>query len=82
MEQIKAKIRRWGNSFGIVIPKEFMFRRNLKEGVEIEVLVQEKNKTSVRDIFELSKQNKNLFRGKSTKNLMKEVDKELWNLEK
>ena len=37
MVQIKAKVKRWGNSMGIIIPKEVIASEKLKEGDEIEL---------------------------------------------
>lgn len=82
MEQIKTKIRKWGNSFGIVLPKEILSKKNLKEGSEIEVILTEKSQSRVRDLFTLSNKNKKIFRNKPTQKLMKEVDKEFWGIEK
>lgn len=34
---VKVKIKKWGNSLGIVIPKELVEERNLKEKDEVEM---------------------------------------------
>lgn len=34
---VTTKIQKWGNSFGIRIPKEFIEELNLKQGSEIEL---------------------------------------------
>lgn len=74
MERIKMKVKRWGNSFGIIVPKGIIKRENLHHGSEINVIIQPNNKTKVKDIFGiLEKKHK-----KTTAELMKEVDKELW----
>mgnify|MGYP006293692571 CR=1 FL=1 len=82
MEQIKTKIRKWGNSLGIVLPKEIVSKKNLKEGSEINVFVQEKPQIRVKDLFEISNKNKKVIRNKSTEELMKEIDREIWNIKK
>jgi antitoxin component of MazEF toxin-antitoxin module len=55
MELNNLKIRKWGNSFGIVLPKEALNNHNLKEGAEIDILIRTKDKTKVKDIFGLLK---------------------------
>ncbi len=37
--QSKAKLKRWGNSFGVVVPKEIVEKEGLKEGEEVEISV-------------------------------------------
>ncbi len=37
--QGKAKLRRWGNSYGVVVPKEVVEREGLKEGDGVEISV-------------------------------------------
>ena len=35
----KAKLKRWGNSYGIVVPKEIVEKEGLKEGEEVKISV-------------------------------------------
>ncbi|MDA4129433.1 MAG: AbrB/MazE/SpoVT family DNA-binding domain-containing protein [Thaumarchaeota archaeon] len=35
----KSKLRRWGNSFGVLLPKALVEREGLKEGEVVEVSV-------------------------------------------
>jgi antitoxin component of MazEF toxin-antitoxin module len=37
--QGKSKLKRWGNSFGVVVPKEIVEKEGLKEGEEVEISV-------------------------------------------
>lgn len=37
--QGRAKLKRWGNSYGIVVPKEIAEKEGLKEGEEVEISV-------------------------------------------
>ena len=46
---IQTKLRRWGNSIGIVIPNEFLREKNLKEGEEVVINIEKKE--SIRNIF-------------------------------
>lgn len=77
MEQINTKVRKWGNSFGIILPKQIIDSEKIREGLEINVIVQSKNKTKVKDVFGILKGKLK----KDTRTLMKEVDKELWGIE-
>ena len=65
-------IKRWGHSFGIVIPMRLIKKERIKDGSEIEVIIQPKQKTKVKDIFGILKIKQD------TSKLMKDVDKELW----
>ena len=46
---IQTRLRRWGNSFGIVVPSEIMQEKNFQEGEEVVVDIQKKNK--IKEIF-------------------------------
>lgn len=35
----KSKVKRWGNSFGVLVPKEIVEKEGLKEGEEVEISV-------------------------------------------
>lgn len=35
----KSKLKRWGNSFGVIVPKRLVEGEGLKEGEEVEVSV-------------------------------------------
>ncbi|MBM3898243.1 MAG: AbrB/MazE/SpoVT family DNA-binding domain-containing protein [Thaumarchaeota archaeon] len=36
---IKSKVRKWGNSFGVIIPKDLADKENLKEGEDVEISI-------------------------------------------
>jgi len=46
---IQTRLRRWGNSIGIVIPRETMVDKNLKEGEE--VIVDIEKSANLSEIF-------------------------------
>lgn len=46
---VKAKLRSWGNSFGIVVPKNVVDEQRLKEGDE--VLIEVKPTMTLKDMF-------------------------------
>jgi len=79
MEQIKTKIRRWGNSFGVVIPKDIINREGLKEDNEVFLTLQPKKYTTVGDLMEMAKKFKLKRKSKkTTQEIMDEIDRELW----
>ncbi|MBU0906849.1 MAG: AbrB/MazE/SpoVT family DNA-binding domain-containing protein [Nanoarchaeota archaeon] len=84
MEKINVKVRKWGNSFGIILPKRVVDNQNLTEGIEIEVIIQPKKSTKVKDLIALSKKlglNKKL-KNTDTQKIHNQLNKELWPEEK
>lgn len=74
MAQITTKIKKWGNSLGVILPKKTVEEEKLKEGSEISIFIQQKNITRVKDIF-------GLLKGKikrSTQEILDEVDKDFY----
>ena len=74
MEEIKTTVKKWGNSFGIVIPKEIVNREGLKEDAEVLITIKSKRYTTVEDIFGVLKRKSK----KTTQEIMDEIDNELW----
>jgi antitoxin component of MazEF toxin-antitoxin module len=37
--QARSKLRQWGNSYGVVIPKDIIEKEGLKKGEDIEISV-------------------------------------------
>lgn len=71
MIERETKLRAWGNSIGVVIPKEDVIKENLHVDQKVKVLIIPVKTIRVKDIFGKLK-----FK-KSTEEIMKEVDKEL-----
>jgi len=71
MIECKAKLKNWGNSIGLIIPKEEAKKEKLHTDQEVKVIISPMNMTKVKDIFGKLK-----FK-KSTEQMMREVDKEL-----
>jgi len=77
MEKINAIVKKWGNSFGIILPKELVKSQELKEGVRVDIIIQPRTKTKVKEIF-------GIMKGKikrDTADLLKEVDEDFGNNE-
>lgn len=73
MEVVEARIREWGSSFGIVIPKEVVLHQHLKEG-DVVGMFFFKKKNIIDKMFGKVKM-KN-----STEQILKEIDEEGWNV--
>ena len=73
MIEIRTRLRRWGNSFGIVVPMAKVEKENIREGDEVFALVKKEKSNVLREMFGTFK-----FK-KSTEEMMKETDKELYN---
>ncbi len=66
------KIKEWGNSYGIMIPKSVLKDKKMTNGEEVDVVITKKKKgNTLRETFGMAKT------GKSVKKMMKEIDKEL-----
>lgn len=70
MMEIKAKTKKWGNSIGIIIPKEVIREQNIKPDQEVTFTISKKPITTGEDLWGTFK-----FK-KSTEQLMREVDKD------
>ncbi len=80
MEQINTKIKRWGNSFGIVVPMEIIKKEELKEDADVTVTIQTLHKMTGKDLMELGKK---FGIAKKLKDIdvlkaLKEVDRVFW----
>ncbi|MEK6934226.1 MAG: AbrB/MazE/SpoVT family DNA-binding domain-containing protein [Nanoarchaeota archaeon] len=72
MADVENKLQRWGNSFGIVIPLEIVRRKKIREGEKIKAIILKKSSV-LRETFGSHKFSKPVSQ------LMKEMDKELYN---
>ena len=72
MIEIKTKLRKWGNSFGVVVPQKAIENTGAREGEEVIILFKTQ-KVDLKKLF-----GKHKF-SKSTDQLMKEMDEELYN---
>ncbi|MBM3232082.1 hypothetical protein FJZ21_01755 [Candidatus Pacearchaeota archaeon] len=73
MIEIKTKLKKWGNSFGVVVPISSVEEEGAKEGDEVIVLMKKEKNNVLRETF-----GKYKFK-KSTKKMMEETDKALYN---
>ena len=71
MIEIKTRLRRWGNSLGVIVPQKVIESEKVKEGDEITLLVSNK-KPNLRKLY-----GKHKFK-KPVEQIMKEMDKDLY----
>ena len=74
MVTIESRVRKWGNSLGVIIPKDVAEKEHLMEDQKITLVILKNNQT-VRKTFGLLKGKLK----KSTQQLMDEARKELYN---
>lgn len=43
MPEVESRIRKWGNSFGVIIPNEVIKKEKLKEGQKVGVMILKKS---------------------------------------
>ncbi len=71
MIQVEAVVRKWGRSLGVVIPKETIMKEKIEENETITLLIGKKTNV-LKETFGTMKFSK------STDEMMREIDKELW----
>ena len=69
--EYETKLKKWGNSIGVVIPKEKIKREKLKEDQKVRVMISPVKSVKVKDIYGKLKWKK------STRKIVKDLDKEL-----
>ncbi|MBI4918671.1 AbrB/MazE/SpoVT family DNA-binding domain-containing protein [archaeon] len=72
MQEVESRLRNWGRSVGVVIPKKIIDQEKLKEGDEVKLFLIKKNNV-LNETF-------GKFKLKSsTDAILKEIDEEGWN---
>ena len=72
MLEVEAKVRKWGRSFGVVIPKEKVKEQGIKENETIRLLIAKKTNV-LKETFGTMK-----FK-RSTQEILDESDREDWD---
>lgn len=60
MTVIEAKVKRWGNSLGIIIPSEAVEKENIRENSNIQIIILKDSKEAFKKTF-------GMLKGKITK---------------
>lgn len=55
MEVIETKVKKWGNSLGIIIPSNTIEARNIKENDNVKVLILKDSRKVLRETFGIGK---------------------------
>ena len=79
MERVKTKVRKWGNSFGIILPKKVVDTEKIKENTEITITIESNNTMTVKDLMEFAKKHPLPKIKKSLREVLNEVDKDFWS---
>ncbi|HLC85983.1 MAG TPA: AbrB/MazE/SpoVT family DNA-binding domain-containing protein [Candidatus Nanoarchaeia archaeon] len=72
MITIETKLKGWGRSIGVIVPKEAVIKEHLKEGDKVELIILKKT-NALRETFGKLK-----FK-RTTDDILKEVDEESWD---
>jgi len=70
---IKGKLKKWGNSMGIIIPKEIIEQEKLKENQEVELLMLRDSKKVLKEMWG------SLKTGRSAQEIKDELRRELYD---
>ena len=72
MLECESKLRKWGNSFGLVVLKNKVKKLHLKPGEKVRFFIPEKKSIKIKDIFGKQKNWK-----KSTTTILREIRKDM-----
>jgi len=71
--EIKTKLRKWGNSFGIVVPQKAVEQAKVNEGEEIRAFILESKPVNLKKLWGAHK-----FK-QTGDEIMREIDRELYD---
>ena len=72
MIEVESKLRRWGRSIGLVVPKKIVETEKLKEGDSVKLVLAKKSNV-LKEVFGTLR-----FK-RSTDEILSESDKEAWD---
>lgn len=75
MPVVRTVAKKWGNSIGIVIPKDVAEKEHIKDGQKIEVVIMRPN-NALKESFGMMKDK---WKGKSAQEIKNELRKELYD---
>mgnify|MGYP001617044468 FL=1 len=55
MEIIETRLKRWGNSFGVVIPVELINKERMKENEHVKIILVKDSRDALRKTFGIGK---------------------------
>ena len=68
MIEINTKIKKWGNSLGLIIPKDITRKQHIRPKQDIRVFIEKSGASTVSDVFGIG-------RKLSTRKALEKVDK-------
>ena len=74
MAVIETEVKKWGNSFGIVIPREAVEREMIREKMKIKILIVKESRKALKATFGAGKEKLN----KSGQQIKNELRRELY----
>ena len=74
--ELKVKLKKMGNSLGIIIPSDLVRSKGFREGEDLSIDILRNKFSTVGDILEEARKQKLKFT-KSTEEIMRETDKDL-----
>jgi len=74
MERINAQVKKWGNSFGVVIPKSVVERDRIKEGIEVSLTIEPQLRSTVGNILSIARKREQ--KKVDVRKILDEMDKE------
>ncbi len=75
MSIVETRLRKWGNSFGVVIPMEIVEREGMKENTSVRIIVVPDSRKILRETFGMGKEKLH----KSGQQIKDELRRELYN---
>ena len=72
MIEFEAKVKKWGNSMGIILPKEKLDKEGISKNSKVKAVITPAKTLKVKDLWGMAKDWK-----KPTEQIMKEIDEEL-----
>ena len=75
MATMNVKLKRVGNSLGIIVPSGLINQIGLKEGEELVVNIQNKSKTTIADMLREAIRHRLRFK-RTTEEILKEIDED------
>ena len=55
MSVIETRVKRWGNSFGVVIPREVVESENIREDEDVRLIIVKKSSKVFKETFGIGK---------------------------
>ncbi len=77
MQSFETKPRKWGNSYGVIIPKEIFENEKLGPNQRIRVTIEPEGRTLGQALWESGAED---ISDKSTDEIMRIIDEELWGM--